>query len=75
MQLTEPTTMITDYLVAGLSVYFWWRLRLDSDRRQARAKLWWAWAFLATAVGALAGGTSHGLALLYRGGLRLEDAA
>ena len=61
MSLTEPTTMITDYLVAGLSIYFWWRLWLDSGERRGRSERWWSWAFLATAVGALAGGTSHGL--------------
>lgn len=60
MSLTEPTTMITDYLVAGLSIYFWWRLLADAGRRRVRAVSWWSWAFLATAVGAIAGGTSHG---------------
>jgi len=62
MQIAEPTTMITDYLVAGLSVYFWWRLLIDSGKRQVIAERWWSWAFFATAIGALAGGTSHGFA-------------
>lgn len=62
MQITEPTTMLTDYLVAALSFYFWRQLRLDSTQRQVVAARWWSRAFLATAVGALAGGTSHGFA-------------
>jgi len=52
--------MITDYGVAGLGVYFWWRLLVDSRQRQVRVGRWWSGAFLATAIGALAGGTSHG---------------
>lgn len=63
MQITEPTTMITDYLVAGLSVYFWWQLLQDARERQVKAESWWSWAFLATAVGAMAGGTSHGFTI------------
>lgn len=55
--------MVTDYLVAGLSLYFWWQLHGASARRQVVAERWWSRAFLATAVGAIAGGTSHGFAL------------
>ena len=54
--------MITDYLVGGLSLFFWWRLLCDSSIRQVRSERWWSWAFGATAVGAIAGGTSHGFA-------------
>lgn len=63
MKITEPTTMITDYLVAGLSLYFWWRLWNEARDRGAQAASWWSWAFFATAVGAVAGGTSHGFTL------------
>lgn len=62
MQITEPTTMVTDYLVAALALIFWLRLRSDSGQRQVHSERWWSRAFLATAAGALAGGTSHGFA-------------
>jgi hypothetical protein len=60
--IAEPTTMVTDYMVAGLAVLFWWRLRLDADARQSVAEQWWSRAFLATALAAIAGGTTHGFA-------------
>jgi hypothetical protein len=60
MQITEPTTMITDYLVAALALTLGWRLLQDSKKENCLAERWWAWAFFATAAGALAGGTSHG---------------
>ena len=60
MQITEPTTMITDYLVAALALMLGWRLSQDSKKRDCLAERWWAGAFFAIAAGALAGGTSHG---------------
>lgn len=36
---------------------------VDSVDRQVRSGRWWSFAFLATAVGAIAGGTSHGFAI------------
>lgn len=61
MQITEPTTMLTDYLLAVLTGYFALKL-LRSDTRQRSVRLWGG-AFLATAAAALLGGTSHGFAL------------
>ncbi len=62
MQITEPTTMATDYLLAILCVAFGPALlRLGRRVRETPIQLW-GWALLVTAVGAVAGGTYHGFA-------------
>ncbi len=63
MQITEPTTMLTDYCLAILTGYFALKL-LRSDPRQRSVWLWGA-AFLATAAAAMLGGTSHGFAFYF----------
>lgn len=60
MRITEPTTMITDYLVAALALTLGWRLFRVCRENNRLAGRWWAGALFATAAGALAGGTSHG---------------
>ncbi|MFQ5709969.1 MAG: hypothetical protein ACE5HO_21140 [bacterium] len=61
MQITEPMTMITDYLLAAVAIVFSLRLfRIGRSRRQTSVLLWSA-AFVAVSVAALAGGTFHGL--------------
>jgi hypothetical protein len=72
IRLTEPTTMLTDYALAGLAVAFAVRLRLraaSATHRTPRnnfaaapAALWCS-AFAVTALAALAGGTAHGFRL------------
>lgn len=57
MTLTEPTTMLTDYALAALCLFFAARLRSGPP---ASVGLWIA-AFAVTAFAALAGGTAHGL--------------
>lgn len=60
MRITEPTTMLSDYALAALCLYF--AAVLWSGSRQAggrRVGLWIA-SFLVTALAALAGGTAHG---------------
>jgi hypothetical protein len=58
MTITEPMTMVTDYMITALGVWVGFRLlkRKDADR----AVRFWAGALLATGVAALAGGTFHG---------------
>ena len=58
--MTQPTTAITDYLLAAVALASWWStLRRDrSDPQQARRM--WAWAFAALALAAVTGGTYHG---------------
>ncbi|MCG8603552.1 hypothetical protein MJD09_00945, partial [bacterium] len=60
---TEPTTMLTDYLLAFFILVLSGRLfkRNESDRQ--RSIQFWNFAFIATALGAIMGGTSHGFAL------------
>jgi len=53
--IAEPTTMVTDYLLAALGVWLGWKLRAAGKRD-------WGFAFWAMALGAALGGTSHGFA-------------
>lgn len=58
MTIAEPTTMLTDYALAGVSAYLSIKLL-----RQASAELptrLWSVAFAFVALSALAGGTWHG---------------
>ena len=65
MRIREPTTMLTDYLLAGLGVWFGWRL-LGSGRRAGEiSRALWGASFLAMALAAAAGGTAHGFADLF----------
>lgn len=60
-RIHEPMTMATDYALALLGVWFALRLFALGGRLRQSSVGWWGWAFLATAVAALAGGTVHGL--------------
>jgi hypothetical protein len=63
MQITEPTTMLTDYLLAFFILMLSGRLfKLNESDRQRSVQLW-NFAFITTAFGAILGGTSHGFAL------------
>lgn len=55
----EPTTAITDFLLALLALYFARRLRQMPDGHQQARRAWGA-GFVATALAALAGGLFHG---------------
>jgi uncharacterized membrane protein len=56
--MTEVSTVITDYLLAGLTTVLAIAL-LRAARRDIARRLW-GWAFLASALAALVGGTWHG---------------
>ncbi|MGB5658271.1 MAG: hypothetical protein WBO54_02225 [Thermoanaerobaculia bacterium] len=60
MTISEPITMVTDYLVTLLAASLGIHLIIEGRARSCRAEALWGWAFMATALGALAGGTSHG---------------
>ena len=63
MQITEPMTMVSDYLLAGVAVLLALPLlRLGRLVSHASIRLW-GFALLATAAGAAAGGSSHGFSL------------
>ncbi len=60
MNISEPTTLLTDYLLAALSAYWGVQLfRHGSGTRQRSVTLWGS-ALLWAAVAAFLGGTSHG---------------
>lgn len=63
MTISEPMTMLTDYLVTILAATLGIHLIIEGRARGMRSELLWGWAFMATALGALAGGTSHGFAV------------
>jgi hypothetical protein len=67
MTITEPATLITDYLLALFTLVLGRQLlRAARDAewsgliQTARVQWWWSVAFLATAVSGVAGGTVHG---------------
>lgn len=57
VQLSEPMTLATDYVLGLLSLYFAWRM---AGRGVDRARCHWTGAFAACGVAALFGGTHHG---------------
>ena len=63
-RIAEPTTMATDFLIALVSAVFASRLREKARETGSRAVAFWRWAFVATSVGALTGGSAHGFALV-----------
>jgi hypothetical protein len=58
MTLSEPTTLVTDYLLGGVTA--WLCYSLCKHREAQRSRLWWGVAFAALAAGAFLGGTWHG---------------
>ena len=66
ISIAEPTTMATDYVLALLCALMASRLRERARATGSRAVALWRWAFLATAVGALTGGSAHGFALFLK---------
>ncbi len=63
MPITEPMTLVTDYLMAAQCVFLALSL-LAKSRRAGRGSVGlWVTAFLVAALAAFAGGTSHGFRL------------
>jgi hypothetical protein len=58
MTISEPMTLVTDYLLAGATA--WLCFLLFKHRDSQRSRFWWAIAFAALALGAFLGGTWHG---------------
>lgn len=55
--------MLTDYVLAVLTLYFAVRLLKVGQSEQQNSVRLWGGAFITTAIAAVAGGTSHGFAL------------
>lgn len=60
MTITEPMTMVTDYVLTMACFTFAGVIAARSRRLGGRRVALWVAAFLATGVAALVGGTSHG---------------
>jgi hypothetical protein len=60
VRITEPMTMITDYLMGALAFVLALRLLGDPSAGQHASGRLWAAAFVMTAVAAFVGGTYHG---------------
>jgi len=59
MSVSEPMTLATDYLLAGVTG--WLAVLLFKKSEFQKSRKWWAIAFSALALGAFLGGTWHGL--------------
>ncbi len=64
MNISEPTTMLTDYGLGILCLIWGWKLLGPKDRRSVAEALW-ARAFFTTGVAALLGGTVHGFTWIF----------
>jgi hypothetical protein len=60
VRITEPMTMVTDYLMGALAFVLAMRLLGDASAGQQWSGRLWAAAFVMTAVAAFVGGTYHG---------------
>lgn len=60
MNVQEPLTVFTDYLLAGLAFVFYGRLRKTFLLERQKFVLFWALTFLMITAGAFLGGTVHG---------------
>jgi hypothetical protein len=58
MTISEPVTLITDYVLAGVTG--WLCFLLFKRSQQYKSRKFWAVAFAALALGAFLGGTWHG---------------
>jgi len=58
MTISEPMTLLTDYVLAGVTG--WLGFLLFKNRESQRSRSWWSMAFAALALGAFLGGTWHG---------------
>lgn len=60
MTISEPTTLVTDYLLGTLSELCAILLIKRNGALRQRSIQWWAFALFAAAVGSYVGGTYHG---------------
>jgi hypothetical protein len=60
MQIHEPMTMATDYLLALCAIWWGWRLVISGARDGETVRKVWGSFLFATALAAITGGTYHG---------------
>lgn len=71
MRITEPSTMLTDYLLGGATLFWAVRLFRDARAEKQMSMLLWAGALIATGVAALVAGSYHGFGETLGDGVRL----
>ena len=70
MQISEPVTMLTDYLLGGAGFYLGALLiRITGPKNRISARLW-SIGFIISGIAALVGGTYHGFAVQLGDSLR-----
>jgi hypothetical protein len=62
MPLSEPATLVSDWVLAAVALWLAARLHRTGAWRDGRARRLWSAAFVAGAAAALAGGAVHGFA-------------
>jgi hypothetical protein len=62
MPLSEPTTLVSDWVLAAVALWLAVRLHRAGAWKDGRARRLWSAAFVAGAAAALAGGAVHGFA-------------
>ena len=60
MQIAEPTTMITDYVLAACCIYFGLAVLRPALRQGAKARVYWGVSFLIAGFSTFVGGSMHG---------------
>ncbi len=63
MRITEPMTLLTDYILAVGSLLFAMRLKATTRMQGPTCRKLWGLAFLFSAAAAVLGGTYHGFSL------------
>ena len=66
-KITEPMTMITDYLIGLQCFYFCFKLLPEIQHKKQVSRKFWTLAFLFTGIASICGGTHHGFALVLSG--------
>lgn len=64
MTITEPATLVTDYLLAAFTGVLAWRLFRAAGKTRGVPQWWWGVAFASTALVSVTGGTVHGFQLI-----------
>jgi hypothetical protein len=65
LKITEPSTMLTDYLIFAVSVYFGLKLFRQARRIKNKPRELFGIGFFVAGAAALVGGTFHGFALYF----------
>ena len=60
LHISEPMTLVTDYIIAVMGIYYWKQLFDVKSHQKNLAKNFWAMCFLILGFAAFLGGTYHG---------------